>query len=237
MNKKKIVLAVTLLTLTCVMTVFSLERGEDIRKEHQSQVDELEKEILVLENEILNLEAQLYEKMIEDAEKEKELMLYETVVKIIEEDGNIPKHTAQKIAKLSISINREYHKTYGFEEDLPKLLSFMKVESRFNPHIRSSAGAQGLMQIMDSTGKALAKELGISKYSPMDSEQNIRLGWYYYNKEKERLGEDKAIVAYNQGYNNLSKAVEYSKANNKSYWSKINNQETIYAQKLKEFIS
>lgn len=237
MNKSKIILTVTCLAFACIMTAFSLENGENIKAEHQSQVEELEKEILILENKILNLEVQLYEKMIDDMEKEKELKFYESVVNLIEKEGGIPKHTAQKIAKVSILVNREYSKTYGYEEDISKLLSFIMTESRFNPNVESSAGAKGLMQIMDSTGKPLAKEIGLTKYNSLDIEQNIRVGWYYYNKEKERLGEDKATVAYNQGYANLSKAVSYSKSNSKSYWSKIDAYDKKYSNILKDYIS
>ena len=143
---------------------------------------------------------------------------------------------ARELSKLVISISKEYEETYGFENDIAKLMSIIRVESEFNPNCTSSAGAKGLMQLMDATGQAYAEKLGFKEYKPYDPEQNIRIAWYYYNVNKEKLGEDKAIVAYNRGYRNLTKAVQVSRGNPRSYLNKVKTHNDRYSTKLKEVL-
>jgi soluble lytic murein transglycosylase len=52
-------------------------------------------------------------------------------------------------------------------------------ESSFDPDVRSAANAYGLMQIVPSTGKKLARSLGIRRFSTRsltNPETNVRLG-------------------------------------------------------------
>ena len=212
-----------------------IEELETAREKSKAQILELEAKVKEMEEvvdkqhkEIINLQQEI------DAKQGLEDLL----VDIIMTEGN-PKPTeefARELSKLVISISKEYEETYGFENDIAKLMSIIRVESEFNPNCTSSAGAKGLMQLMDATGQAYAEKLGFKEYKPYDPEQNIRIAWYYYNINKEKLGEDKAIVAYNQGYRNLSQAVSRSKSNRKSYWSKIKTHEDKYSLKLKEVL-
>ena len=67
-------------------------------------------------------------------------------------------------------------------------------ESRMNPAAVSPAGAQGLMQILPSTARAL----GLA--DPFDAEQSIQAGARYLARQVAAFGSFKlAVAAYNAG--------------------------------------
>jgi soluble lytic murein transglycosylase-like protein len=68
-------------------------------------------------------------------------------------------------------------------------------ESAFDPHATSSAGAQGLMQLMPQTAMALGAS------DPYDPAQNVRAGARYLRSLLDRFGADVplALAAYNAG--------------------------------------
>lgn len=212
-----------------------IEELKIVKEESRDQVLELEIKLVEVEEvvdrqyeEIVNLQQEV------DAKQGLEDLL----VDIIVEEG-YPRPTeefARKLSKLIISIDKEYEEEFGFESDIAKLMSIIRVESEFNPNCTSYAGAKGLMQLMDATGKSYAEKLGIKEYKPYDPEQNIRVAWYYYNVNKEKMGEDKATVAYNQGYRNLSQAVTRSMSDSRSYWSKVKSHIDKYSLKLQEVL-
>lgn len=81
----------------------------------------------------------------------------------------------------------------------------IRAESTFNPNARSPANALGLMQVIPSTGQAVANRLGLSQYTGADSlydpETNIRIGTAYLRELKEKYGNKPYVVlaAYNAG--------------------------------------
>jgi soluble lytic murein transglycosylase len=76
-------------------------------------------------------------------------------------------------------------------------------ESTFDPVIRSSANAIGLMQIVPSTGRRYARTLGIRPFSTMrltEPETNVRIGTSYFaDLVAEFGGTHFALASYNAG--------------------------------------
>ncbi len=88
--------------------------------------------------------------------------------------------------------------------DSALLFAIARQESRFIPDIVSSAGAQGLMQLMPATARWVAKQLGQGAYRSgqiTDIETNTRFGAFYFRYWLERLDSQSALAAaaYNAG--------------------------------------
>jgi soluble lytic murein transglycosylase len=82
--------------------------------------------------------------------------------------------------------------------------SLIRQESEFNPSAISPANAYGLMQLLPSVGKAMAREEGISHFETfqlLDPATNIRLGTRYLRKTLDRFGgvAEYSLAAYNAG--------------------------------------
>ena len=82
--------------------------------------------------------------------------------------------------------------------------SLIRQESEFDPSVVSYANAYGLMQLLPSTGKTLAREEGISHFETfqlLDPEMNIRLGTRYLRQMLDKFGgvQEYALAAYNAG--------------------------------------
>ena len=84
-------------------------------------------------------------------------------------------------------------------------------ESKFRPRT-SSAGAEGLMQILPSTAKFIAKRSGGTAFVPSDlatPQVNIAYGSYYLRYLLNRYdgNETLAVAAYNAGETNVSRRI------------------------------
>jgi hypothetical protein len=94
--------------------------------------------------------------------------------------------------KIEISVNKAAAK-YNLPSKLIKAV--IRAESNFNSEAVSTAGAQGLMQLMPAT----AQELGVK--NPFDIDQNVDGGTRYLRKMIDQFGGDikLALAAYNAG--------------------------------------
>jgi hypothetical protein len=75
----------------------------------------------------------------------------------------------------------------------------VRIESRFNPHAVSRAGALGLTQIMPAT--AAFYDSGTSVEQLLDPRTNVRVGFRFFRDLLERFNGDlrMALLAYNRG--------------------------------------
>jgi soluble lytic murein transglycosylase len=82
--------------------------------------------------------------------------------------------------------------------------SLIRQESEFNPSVISYANAYGLMQLLPSVGRSLAREEGMTNFQTfqlLDPETNIRLGTRYLRQTLDKFGgvTEYALAAYNAG--------------------------------------
>ena len=84
------------------------------------------------------------------------------------------------------------------------IFGLMRQESRFINVAKSNVGASGLMQIMPSTARWIAKQLGIKRFNAremQDPARNIQFGAFYLKHVQDRLDGSPvlATAAYNAG--------------------------------------
>lgn len=87
--------------------------------------------------------------------------------------------------------------------------SLIRQESEFNPSAISHANAYGLMQLLPSVGKQMAREEGLGSIDTrqlLDPDLNIRLGTRYLRQIMDRCGRvpEYALAAYNAGENRVT---------------------------------
>jgi soluble lytic murein transglycosylase len=96
-------------------------------------------------------------------------------------------------------------KTRGLDPYL--VAALIGQESTFDPVIRSSANAIGLMQLLPSTGKIYGRKIGIRRYSTRrltEPEVNILIGTAYFRDLVREFGRaDFALASYNAGENRV----------------------------------
>lgn len=117
----------------------------------------------------------------------------------------------KKILKLSYKREyseyvTKYSQQYNVDENL--VYALIKAESNFKADAVSNKGAQGLMQLMFSTAKDVAKKSGIelTEENILDPEININIGTKYLATLLEKYKcVEVAIAAYNAGSGNIDK--------------------------------
>jgi soluble lytic murein transglycosylase len=94
---------------------------------------------------------------------------------------------------------------YSRENDLdPYVLAALMVqESTFTPEIRSAANAYGLLQLTPPTGRTLARQMGIRRFTTSmltQAEPNVRMGTKYFKDMIDKFGGvHYALAGYNAG--------------------------------------
>ena len=110
----------------------------------------------------------------------------------------------------------EFVEKYSKEYDVDKYLIYacIKAESNFNENAESKKGAKGLMQLMDSTGKEIAKglDMSIDDDDLFEPEINIKLGTKYISKMLKKYENiELALAAYNAGSGNVDSWIDSGK--------------------------
>ncbi|MBW1760188.1 MAG: lytic transglycosylase domain-containing protein [Deltaproteobacteria bacterium] len=100
---------------------------------------------------------------------------------------------------------------YGLDPNV--LLAVMRVESAYQKHIVSYAGAVGLMQIMPRTGQLIAHTLGHDDFTPadlLDPRLNLEFAAWYLSSLIHRFDGrlPLAIAAYNGGPHNVRRWIQ-----------------------------
>jgi soluble lytic murein transglycosylase len=98
--------------------------------------------------------------------------------------------------------------TWSQQRQLNPLLvtGLIRQESRFEPEIRSSAGAQGLMQVMPGTGSWIAPKISLKQYDLKNPNDNINLGTWFLDFTHQEYNNNSllAVASYNAGPGNVS---------------------------------
>ncbi len=129
-------------------------------------------------------------------------LLWQQLGAVSETTSTNTEHSTYSGKSLPSSYNdliEQASRKYGIPESLIKAV--IDTESSFNPQVVSSAGAKGLMQLMDGT----AQGLGVS--DSFDPAQNIDAGTKYLSYQLKRFnGQEKmALAAYNAGPGRVSR--------------------------------
>jgi soluble lytic murein transglycosylase len=111
------------------------------------------------------------------------------------------------------------------------ILAVIRQESGFESKARSRANARGLMQILPSTGRKLARQAKVPRYNTAklyDAETNIILGTRYLASLLSRYGDTElALAAYNAGNSRVDRWLdEYGRADMAEFVERIPFSET-----------
>ena len=112
----------------------------------------------------------------------------------------------------------------------------IRAESIFNPRARSSANARGLMQVLPSTGAAVARRNGIAyggAESLYDSDTNIAIGTAYLRQMEDKYGKTyAAIAAYNAGPSPVARWQSQRPGMDPDFWI-----ETISYKETRDYVA
>lgn len=88
--------------------------------------------------------------------------------------------------------------------------ALIRQESRFEPRIKSVAGATGLMQVMPSTADWIAQQVGDTNYNMSEPEDNVEFGTWYLDYTHREYDENSlfAVASYNAGPGNVANWID-----------------------------
>jgi soluble lytic murein transglycosylase-like protein len=118
-------------------------------------------------------------------------------------------HLAERMPRLEPGARARLGEAIVMEATLARLdpllvLAVIQVESSFDPAVRSSSGAVGLMQLLGPTMKAEAERSGLPSADPRDPIANVQAGVRYLKRLVDAFGSvDVALMAYNAGPNRI----------------------------------
>lgn len=88
--------------------------------------------------------------------------------------------------------------------------ALIRQESRFEPDIRSVAGATGLMQLIPETASWVAPQVNLKRYALTQPQDNVNLGTWYLDYTHRTYDNNSllAVASYNAGPGNVAEWVQ-----------------------------
>ncbi len=133
------------------------------------------------------------------AEVARRLELYDRAINTADRTTGIHDYRVRFLAPFRETYRAQ---SQAFDIEEAWLYGITRQESRFVPYAKSSAGAQGLMQLMPATARWVAKKIGmpLGAGSVTEIDTNVTLGARYLKLVYEDLGHPvMASAAYNAG--------------------------------------
>lgn len=123
-------------------------------------------------------------------------------------------------------------------EDFERLVKcVIDVESGGDPNAVSCAGAKGLMQLMDATGRETMEWMSLdpADYRPFDPEQNTLLGKTYLTRLLNRFQDlSLALAAYNCGPTRVASLLNEARHEYGGMWTEIDHYIAVIERLPKE---
>jgi hypothetical protein len=136
------------------------------------------------------------------------------------------------IRSLNAIANAVIDYSYLYDFTIPQVLAQMRVESNFDAKAKSSAGAEGIMQIVPDTMRLVQYDMrdGPSRLNVWNIHHSVRAGCFYLRQQITRFGSyEEGLRAYNWGPHNLAR---YNSGERKD----IPDETSEYVPKIKSFI-
>ncbi len=147
------------------------------------------------------------------------------LLKLFELKENIALMPAETVETLFPAPFNECVSRYGslYAVDTDIIYALMKAESLFKQNAVSSAGASGLMQLMPSTARGIARGLRLAEYDLADPCTSIQLGTKYISglMRQYRGNYQYMVAAYNAGAGNVNKWMERYKNEDMDYFTEF----------------
>jgi soluble lytic murein transglycosylase-like protein len=123
--------------------------------------------------------------------------------------GSVHSQVAARMARHDPSVRARVARAILEEARLASMdpllvLALIQIESSFDPHAVSPAGAIGLMQLREPTLRREAERSRLPSPDPRDPVTSVRLGVRYLRRLLDAFGRlDVALMAYNAGPNRI----------------------------------